>query len=101
MRRRRTQRPRGMSTTDDHFPDTFSHQFRRRWQGFGRPRPQVPDSIDPVTRFEEAFAEGLRRTIDWYRWALKTSYGGWVREWPFGCPPRRIMARRKSGRSQT
>jgi len=24
-----------------------------------------------------SFAEGLRRTIDWYRWALETGYGGW------------------------
>jgi len=23
------------------------------------------------------FAEGLRKTIDWYRWALETGYGGW------------------------
>jgi len=23
------------------------------------------------------FAEGLRQTIDWYRWALETGYGGW------------------------
>ncbi len=23
------------------------------------------------------FAEGLRRTIQWYRWALETGYGGW------------------------
>ena len=23
------------------------------------------------------FAEGLRRTIDWYRWAIETGYGGW------------------------
>ena len=26
---------------------------------------------------EVAFEEGLRRTIDWYRWALETGYGGW------------------------
>ena len=24
------------------------------------------------------FADGLRRTIDWYRWALETGYGGWA-----------------------
>ena len=24
------------------------------------------------------FAEGLRRTIEWYRWALETGYGGWA-----------------------
>ena len=23
------------------------------------------------------FAEGLRRTIEWYRWAIETGYGGW------------------------
>lgn len=23
------------------------------------------------------FADGLRRTIEWYRWALETGYGGW------------------------
>ncbi|HUS46384.1 MAG TPA: LPS biosynthesis protein WbpP, partial [Phycisphaerae bacterium] len=23
------------------------------------------------------FADGLRQTIDWYRWALETGYGGW------------------------
>jgi len=23
------------------------------------------------------FAEGLRQTIDWYRWAMDTGYGGW------------------------
>jgi UDP-glucose 4-epimerase len=23
------------------------------------------------------FADGLRRTLDWYRWALETGYGGW------------------------
>ena len=27
---------------------------------------------------EVAFEEGLRRTIDWYRWALETGYGGWA-----------------------
>jgi len=26
---------------------------------------------------EVSFEEGLRQTIDWYRWALKTGYGGW------------------------
>ncbi len=26
---------------------------------------------------EVAFEEGLRQTIDWYRWALETGYGGW------------------------
>ncbi|HUU09201.1 MAG TPA: SDR family oxidoreductase [Phycisphaerae bacterium] len=25
------------------------------------------------------FAEGLRQTIEWYRWALETGYGGWAR----------------------
>jgi UDP-glucose 4-epimerase len=29
---------------------------------------------EPTVRF----AEGLRRTIDWYRWALETGYGGWA-----------------------
>jgi len=24
-----------------------------------------------------SFADGLRKTIDWYRWALETGYGGW------------------------
>jgi len=24
------------------------------------------------------FAEGLRRTIEWYRWAIQTGYGGWA-----------------------
>jgi len=24
------------------------------------------------------FAEGLRQTIDWYRWAIETGYGGWA-----------------------
>jgi UDP-glucose 4-epimerase len=24
------------------------------------------------------FADGLRRTTDWYRWALETGYGGWA-----------------------
>jgi len=24
------------------------------------------------------FTDGLRRTIDWYRWALETGYGGWA-----------------------
>jgi len=24
------------------------------------------------------FADGLRQTIDWYRWALETGYGGWA-----------------------
>jgi UDP-glucose 4-epimerase len=24
------------------------------------------------------FAEGLRRTIEWYRWAIETGYGGWA-----------------------
>jgi len=28
--------------------------------------PQVP------------FAEGLRKTIEWYRWAIETGYGGWA-----------------------
>ena len=23
------------------------------------------------------FAEGIRRTIEWYRWAIETGYGGW------------------------
>jgi nucleoside-diphosphate-sugar epimerase len=27
---------------------------------------------------EVSFEEGLRRTIDWYRWALETGYGGWA-----------------------
>jgi len=26
---------------------------------------------------EVSFEEGLRQTIDWYRWALETGYGGW------------------------
>ncbi len=30
--------------------------------------PQVP------------FAEGLRTTLDWYRWAMETGYGGWARK---------------------
>lgn len=29
---------------------------------------------EPTVRF----ADGLRRTIDWYRWALETGYGGWA-----------------------
>jgi len=29
---------------------------------------------EPAVRF----ADGLRRTIDWYRWALETGYGGWA-----------------------
>ena len=27
---------------------------------------------------EVSFEEGLRQTIDWYRWALETGYGGWA-----------------------
>jgi UDP-glucose 4-epimerase len=27
---------------------------------------------------EVRFAEGLRRTIEWYRWAIETGYGGWA-----------------------
>ncbi|KPJ72966.1 MAG: Vi polysaccharide biosynthesis protein VipB/TviC [Planctomycetes bacterium DG_20] len=26
---------------------------------------------------QAGFADGLRRTIEWYRWALETGYGGW------------------------
>jgi len=26
------------------------------------------------------FAEGLRQTIDWYRWAMETGYGGWRKQ---------------------
>ena len=29
---------------------------------------------EPTVRF----ADGLRQTIDWYRWALETGYGGWA-----------------------
>jgi len=25
------------------------------------------------------FAEGLQRTIEWYRWAIETGYGGWAK----------------------
>jgi UDP-glucose 4-epimerase len=25
------------------------------------------------------FSEGLRRTIEWYRWAIQTGYGGWAK----------------------
>jgi len=46
---------------------------------------------DAVRQFEDAFAawrllgyepqvhfaEGLRQTIDWYRWAIEMGYGGW------------------------
>jgi UDP-glucose 4-epimerase len=24
------------------------------------------------------FADGLRKTVDWYRWAIETGYGGWA-----------------------
>jgi len=24
------------------------------------------------------FREGLAKTIDWYRWSIKTGYGGWA-----------------------
>ena len=27
---------------------------------------------------EVSFEAGLRQTIDWYRWALETGYGGWA-----------------------
>ena len=26
------------------------------------------------------FADGLRQTIDWYRWAMETGYGGWRKQ---------------------
>lgn len=26
------------------------------------------------------FAEGLRKTIEWYRWAIETGYGGWAKK---------------------
>jgi nucleoside-diphosphate-sugar epimerase len=26
------------------------------------------------------FAEGLRQTIAWYRWAIQTGYGGWAKK---------------------
>jgi nucleoside-diphosphate-sugar epimerase len=51
------------------------------------PRPgDVKDSLADVSAARDLlgyeptvrFAEGLRRTIDWYRWALETGYGGWA-----------------------
>ena len=28
------------------------------------------------------FADGLRQTLDWYRWAMETGYGGWKKRSP-------------------
>jgi len=51
------------------------------------PRPgDVKDSLADISaaarllgyKPQVRFAEGLRQTIDWYRWAIETGYGGWA-----------------------
>jgi len=51
------------------------------------PRPgDVKHSLADITAARDllgyeplvGFREGLARTLDWYRWALKTGYGGWA-----------------------
>jgi UDP-glucose 4-epimerase len=53
---------------------------------YDAPRPgDVKRSLADVTAArrllgyepEVSFEEGLRQTIDWYRWALEMGYGGW------------------------
>jgi UDP-glucose 4-epimerase len=52
------------------------------------PRPgDVKDSLADISaaarllgyKPQVRFAEGLRQTIDWYRWAIETGYGGWAK----------------------